>query len=99
MAHPPVGDFLSSLRSCFGLPGSFREHFLKKGIDILGFYCCLHHPDFNGACGCRKPKPGLFNEIEKDWLIDKEKSIMIGDSQSDIIAGESFGVSSLRVCN
>ena len=78
---------------------ALSKELLKKGIDILGFYCCLHHPDFNGACECRKPKPGLFNEIEKDWLVDKDKSIMIGDSQSDIIAGESFGVSSLRVCN
>jgi len=31
----------------------------RKGIHIEKVYLCPHHPDFTGACGCRKPKNRL----------------------------------------
>ena len=34
-----------------------------------------------------------------DWLVDKDSSIFIGDSDSDIIAGEKFGLGTIRVYN
>ena len=71
----------------------------KEGLDILGFYFCPHHPEITGPCECRKPKIGLFKKVEMDWLVDKDSSIFIGDSDSDIIAGEKFGLGTIRVYN
>ena len=42
-------------------------------------------------CDCRKPKPGLLLQAAEDYNIDLTKSWMIGDSQSDMQAGEAAG--------
>lgn len=54
-------------------------------------YVCPHG---YGECDCRKPLPGLFYQVEKKYNPDKENSIMIGDSLSDVAAGESYGIKS-----
>lgn len=56
---------------------------------IAAVYTCPHE---EGTCDCRKPLPGLFYQAEQDFCIDKASSWMIGDSESDIIAGEAYGV-------
>jgi len=70
----------------------------KDGAYIDGIYICPHHPDkgFEGErpeykfdCDCRKPKPGLLLRAAKDFNIDLSKSIMIGDSKSDVLSGEN----------
>lgn len=57
------------------------ENFIKKKIVILDIYYCPHHP--NDKCNCRKPKPQMINQAIKDWNIDRNKSLMIGDKVSD----------------
>ncbi len=72
----------------------------KEGAFLDGILFCPHHPDkgFEGEvpelkiqCGCRKPKPGLLLQAEKRFHIDLSRSWMIGDSQSDILAGKAAG--------
>ena len=69
-----------------------------EGAYIDGIYICPHHPDkgFEGErpeykidCNCRKPKPGLLLQAAKDFNIDLSQSIMIGDSERDIEAGNN----------
>ena len=36
-------------------------------------------------CKCRKPQNLMLEKAVKDWLIDRKKSLMIGDSPSDKI--------------
>ncbi len=78
----------------------------EKGAYIDALYYCPHHPDkgFEGEipelkidCKCRKPKPGLILKATRDLNIDLEKSYMIGDSESDIKAGEAAGCTSMRI--
>ena len=72
----------------------------KDGAYVDAIYVCPHHPDkgFEGErleykfdCNCRKPKPGLLLQAAKDFNIDLSQSIMIGDSESDLKAGEAAG--------
>lgn len=72
----------------------------KDGAYIDGIYICPHHPDkgFEGErpeykfdCDCRKPKPGLLLQAAKDFNIDLSQSIMIGDNENDVKAGENAG--------
>jgi D-glycero-D-manno-heptose 1,7-bisphosphate phosphatase len=72
----------------------------KEGAYIDGVYICPHHPDkgFEGErpeykfdCDCRKPKPGLLLQAARDFNIDLSQSIMIGDSERDVEAGETAG--------
>jgi len=69
---------------------------LKKGGAIIdGIYYCPH--DEKDNCNCRKPKIGMFIKAKKDFNIDLNKSWMIGDSKSDIIAGQKAGCKTIFV--
>lgn len=72
----------------------------KEGAFVDGIYICPHHKDrgfemerieYKFDCDCRKPKPGLLWQAAKDFNIDLAQSIMIGDSERDIDAGENAG--------
>ncbi|MBN2824292.1 MAG: HAD family hydrolase, partial [Campylobacterales bacterium] len=66
--------------------------FAKEGIDIAKVYYCPHHPDFTGACDCRKPKAGMILEAQKAFDIDLANSFLVGDKMSDIEAGQNAGI-------
>ena len=78
----------------------------KDGSYVDAIYICPHHPDkgFEGErpeykidCDCRKPKPGLLLQAAKDFNIDLSQSIMIGDSERDVQAGEAAGCKSVLI--
>lgn len=74
--------------------GYFTEDILKQMHDKLRkllatvggkidkIYVCPHSPDDN--CECRKPKPGLLQQILKDYPVDPEKTFFVGDSLKDL---------------
>jgi D,D-heptose 1,7-bisphosphate phosphatase len=72
----------------------------KEGAFIDGIYICPHHKDkgFEGErleykfdCDCRKPKAGLLLQAANDLNIDLTQSVMIGDSNRDVEAGQRAG--------
>jgi D-glycero-D-manno-heptose 1,7-bisphosphate phosphatase len=56
-------------------------------IDVVCY--CPHHPD--AACSCRKPLPGLLNQIEESLGVSVEGAWYVGDSYKDIQAARSKG--------
>ncbi len=70
------------------------------GITIARVKSCVHHPsgapggdpNLVGPCDCRKPKPGLLNDIARDLSLDRAASWMIGDTTSDLEAGRAAGM-------
>jgi D-glycero-D-manno-heptose 1,7-bisphosphate phosphatase len=78
----------------------------EKGAYIDDIFVCPHHPDkgFAGErpeykieCDCRKPRPGMLIEAAKKYNIDLAHSYMVGDSDSDIEAGEAAGCVTFKV--
>jgi D-glycero-D-manno-heptose 1,7-bisphosphate phosphatase len=65
------------------------KEFRKRGINITEVYFCPHHPDYTGDCECRKPKPGMILKAIRKYNIDPTESVLIGDKESDIKAGEN----------
>jgi D-glycero-D-manno-heptose 1,7-bisphosphate phosphatase len=60
------------------------------GAHVDGFYFCPHD---RGTCNCRKPKPGMFEQAAADFpAISAARSLMIGDSKSDIEFGRRLGM-------
>ncbi len=59
--------------------------FSKHDILISEVYYCPHSPD--DLCSCRKPKSGMLLEAKDKFNIDMQNSWMIGDKESDILAG------------
>lgn len=66
--------------------------FSGKGITIGKVYHCPHHPDISGECLCRKPNPGMIFEAQKEFDIDLQNSILIGDKQSDCETATHAGI-------
>lgn len=66
------------------------ERFAREGITIDKVYFCPHAPDV--VCDCRKPLPGMITAAEKEFVINLKSSLLIGDKESDIIAGKNAGV-------
>jgi len=63
-------------------------------ISLLGIYCCMHERD---ACDCRKPKPGMLLQAAAEHDIDLSASWMVGDSETDIEAGQRAGCRTIMV--
>ena len=79
-----------------------QREIAASGGKIERFYYCPHHKEAKVAeyaidCDCRKPKPGLLLQAAKDFNIDLSQSIMIGDSDRDVEAGEAAGCKSVKV--
>ena len=80
------------------LTAKYNEVLKNNGINVLDIFYCPH---FKGGiikkyaidCECRKPKPGMILKAIKKYEINITKSILIGDKESDIIAGRSSGLS------
>ena len=59
------------------------------GGRIDGVFYCPHRPD--EQCGCRKPQPGMLLQAARELGIDLERSYLIGDAWSDMLAGQAAG--------
>ena len=83
--------------------GIERGHFQSKDLDRihqrleeeLAPYCKIEEivycPDFNRNSPCRKPNPGMILGLLDKYSIDIKKSWMIGDMDTDILAGKAAG--------
>lgn len=73
------------------------EQFKMRGAPIAKVYYSPYHPTaglgkYKKDDFTRKPKPGMILKARSELNIDIEKSILIGDSVSDIQAGIAAGV-------
>jgi D-glycero-D-manno-heptose 1,7-bisphosphate phosphatase len=69
-------------------------NFFKGSINKI--YYCSHLISEN--CSCRKPNTGMIKQAIIDFPeINIEESYLIGDSVSDITAGRSMGLISVKV--
>ena len=62
-------------------------------IDQLVF--CPHHPDDN--CNCRKPKPGLYQQIAQHFAVDLSHVPVVGDSARDLEAAQAVNATPILV--
>lgn len=65
------------------------------GAHIDYIYYCPH--DWDEGCFCRKPKPGMFYEAQRDHCLNLTKCYMIGDDDRDIEAGTAAGCKCYQV--
>lgn len=72
------------------------EYITYHGGRIDEIYYCPYKPDLDPLC--RKPNPGMALEAKREFpTIDFKKSLMIGDSDSDIIFGNRLGMKTILV--
>ena len=67
------------------------ELLAREDAHIDATYVCPHHPDFGGACDCRKPGTRLFRQAAVDRRLDLRRSTYIGDRWRDVAPGIELG--------
>lgn len=72
-----------------------KDKLAKEGAHVDAIYYCPHHPDDN--CDCRKPKPKLVLQAEKEHQLDLKRSFVIGDLQMDVDLGRAVGCKTLLI--
>ncbi|MFM1876260.1 MAG: hypothetical protein RL266_1997 [Bacteroidota bacterium] len=62
-----------------------------EGVFFDEIYYCKHHSDVS-KCICRKPDSLMLEKAMARFGIDARSSVMIGDSERDMVAAEKAGV-------
>ena len=68
-----------------------------EGVALDATYHCPHHPEFGGACRCRKPGTALYEAAATDLALDLPRSAWIGDRWHDVAPALVFGGRGLLV--
>lgn len=92
-----IGRGIYSEKTFIRLNNHMLKQFELQGLRITKTYYCPHHPtkglgQYLQNCDCRKPNPGLILRAAKDFDLDLETSVLIGDKDSDVSAGISAGI-------
>lgn len=75
-----------------------NNQFISNGAKIDKTYFCPYHEDgvikkYAKDSFLRKPNPGMIDMACEELNIDPKKSILVGDKETDIIAGNIAGIS------
>ena len=74
---------------------NMRKDLARQDARLDAIYYCPHD---NGQCNCRKPGTGLFEQAMKDFpQVKPENSVVIGDSLSDVQAGQRLGMKTIFI--
>jgi D-glycero-D-manno-heptose 1,7-bisphosphate phosphatase len=73
-----------------------RASLAEGGARLDGIYVCVHHPTvgappYRQDCECRKPRPGLLRQAERELGADLTRSWMIGDRHGDLAVAWAAG--------
>lgn len=75
--------------------GRMLAQVAASGGRIEKVYYCAHGKD--EGCGCRKPQPGLLLRARDELGLDMTGAVFIGDSMTDVRAGQAAGVRTVLV--
>ena len=90
-----VGRGLYDEETLAAIHGHMRERVRAAGGDLAGIYYCPHLPD--AGCDCRKPRPGMFRQLERELGLSVRGVPYIGDRISDVQAAEAVGAHAMLV--
>jgi histidinol phosphatase-like enzyme len=77
------------------LHDKMQDHLARNDARLDAIYYCPHD---QGECRCRKPDTGLFEQACKSFpQAIAENSLVIGDSLSDIQAGQRLGMKTIFI--
>jgi len=84
-----VGKGLMGCMTLGDITQRFVARLTRAEAPVAAAYYCLHTAE--AGCRCRKPRPGLLFQAARDWRIDLSRSILLGDSSTDMEAARAAG--------
>jgi D,D-heptose 1,7-bisphosphate phosphatase len=79
------------------------ERMRDSGAHVDAFSFCPHHlegavPRYRRPCRCRKPAPGMIEDLLEAWPVDPARSLVVGDSPTDMAAAAAAGLRGALFC-
>jgi imidazoleglycerol-phosphate dehydratase/histidinol-phosphatase len=69
--------------------------FRTQGIVFRDIFVCPHRPA--DGCNCRKPSPGILGPFLDTVEVDRERSFVVGDRETDLEFARNIGVKGYRL--
>lgn len=90
-----IGRNLFDYADLFAIHDKMRRQLSELGANLDGIFFCPHTAAAD--CYCRKPRPGLLNDILRRWNLKTNDCVMIGDSATDIEAARAINMSAFGI--
>ena len=84
-----LGRGLFEVASLNAMHAKMHKLLAAVGGRVDAVFYCPHTPD--DKCHCRKPEPGLFEQIGERYGIDLAGVHVVGDATRDAVAGATAG--------
>jgi D-glycero-D-manno-heptose 1,7-bisphosphate phosphatase len=84
-----LGRGLFDVSSLNAMHAKMHEMLAAVGGRIDAIFYCPHAPE--DLCNCRKPAPGLYEQIAERYGMDLTGMPTVGDSVRDLVAGTAVG--------
>jgi D-glycero-D-manno-heptose 1,7-bisphosphate phosphatase len=84
-----LGRGLFDVATLNAIHAKMHKALAAVGGRIDAVFYCPHAPD--EGCGCRKPLPGLFEQIGERFGVDLKSVPVVGDTLRDLQAGAAVG--------
>jgi imidazoleglycerol-phosphate dehydratase/histidinol-phosphatase len=75
--------------------GFLRALFASQGVEFAATFVCPHMPE--DRCSCRKPGIALVRDFVNAAPLDRERSAVVGDRDSDIELAANLGVRGFKI--
>ncbi|GGC72269.1 HAD-IIIA family hydrolase [Chelatococcus reniformis] len=72
-----------------------KRDIAQSGGRIDAIYYCPH--DWDEGCDCRKPKPGMLFQAQREFSLDMSRTLFIGDDERDKLAADAAECPFLQV--
>jgi len=90
-----VGRGLLDIATLNAIHEKMHRALAQVGGRLDAIFFCPHTAD--SQCGCRKPKPGMLEEIGHRFNVEMTGVPCIGDGERDLVAAETVGAQPMLV--
>ena len=87
--QPGLGRGLFEVATLNAIQARMHRLLAAAGARVDAIFYCPHAPD--EVCRCRKPEPGLFEQIGERFGVELGGTPAVGDSLEDMLAGVAAG--------
>jgi histidinol-phosphate phosphatase family protein len=87
--QPGIGRGLMSADALAAVHKRMMDDTARAGGRVDAVYFCPHNWD--EGCPCRKPKPGLLHQAQREFHLDLTRTPFIGDDERDRMAAAATG--------